>query len=193
MSEVRLVKYDAARNGLAEAHRVDEVKDIRDKALAMKAYAQQAKDDSLLVMATEIKARAEGRAGELLREMDKRLGAKGIGKKVQSPRNDATPSLRDLGISLNQSSAWQRIAAIPEERFETLIAQAAETGSRVTTKALVAEARKGTGGKGKQKREKPFLGPRVEDVVDPLFMVLSDLSKRTKERPAARAAGDCAG
>ena len=122
-----LTKYNAAKRALAEARSIDEVKDIRDKAAAMRLYAMQAKDRVLIDHATEIRLRAERRAGELLTDMEKNKGARGSGSNQHEVRSrDATapPKLSDLNINKSQSSRWQRLADIPDDDFEELVARA---------------------------------------------------------------------
>lgn len=138
----QLVRYEQARHALAEAHRVDEVKDIRDKAEAMAAYARQARDTELIEYATEIKVRAERRCGELLAKAER--AQRGDNRYTAKTSDDATsrPTLSDLGLTRDQSSRYQQIAAMPARHFETAIQMAKATAGEVTTAFMLREAKK---------------------------------------------------
>jgi hypothetical protein len=138
-----LTKYETARAALAEAHRVDEVKDIRDKAEAMAAYARQAKDNDLIQYATEIKVRAERRCGELLTSTQRAPA----GRPGANRSNDATnspPTLAQMGLTKDESSRYQQLAAMPAEHFETAVATAKATAGQVTTAFMLREAKRHT-------------------------------------------------
>ena len=146
---VTLVRYDAARKALAAAHRVDEVKAIRDKAEAVRVYAKQAGDFELQNRAAEIRLRAERRAGELLADMAKNPGTRGAGR----PRRDGTkirrssnttayppPKLDEIGVTRDQSSKWQRLARmIDDATFGRALTQARDKNGELTTAALLRE------------------------------------------------------
>jgi hypothetical protein len=118
-----LVKYDAARHALAEAVRVDEVKNIHDIAVAMKAYAKQANDKQMEIDASEIRIRAERRLGEMLREQKQTVGLAKAGRPKIGPTEEPildrdVPTLASVGISKKLSSRSQAIAAIPRAEFD---------------------------------------------------------------------------
>jgi hypothetical protein len=140
----QLVRYEAARTALAEAHRIDEVKDIRDKAEAMAAYARQAHDTAMIEMATEIKVRAEIRGGELLKlmgERGERHNGRGNNKSPELASHDVRPTLSDLGVTENESSRWQRLAEIPEPQREAAIESMKKTVGQVTTAGMLRFAK----------------------------------------------------
>ncbi len=106
----QLVRFDAMCRAIDSAYRVDEVKDIRDKAVALEAYAKQAKNTENERRACEIRLRAERKAGKLLKKTVKRGGSKLRGV-----------TLKKHGMSKGQSYRWQKLADVPQEQFESAL------------------------------------------------------------------------
>lgn len=154
---MELVLYGNARTALAALHSVDEIKNIRDKAEAMAAYARQAKDNELIQYATEIKVRAEQRCGEMLRDQPKNKGVSAGGERNAAGRTvrlaDSTPTLADLGLTRDESSRYQQLAAMSVEHFEAAIATAKATAGEITTAFMLREAKKAT--QSMRRRSKP--------------------------------------
>jgi len=136
-----LIRYEQARTALAECHRVDEVKDIRDKAEAMAAYARQAKDQDLILWATEIKVRAERKCGELLRAVERAPGNR-TDRTSYEPVTKYQQALNDNNLNHMAASRFQQLASMSEEHFEAAVATAKDTAGQVTTAFMLREAGK---------------------------------------------------
>ena len=119
-----LVKYEAARQALAECSRVDECKDWSDKAAALAAYAKQANDSTLHNMALRIQQRAQRRMGELLKQIPEQRGGDRGGPTGGRPPVGETRTrvAKDAGLSEHQRKTALRIASVPEQAFEAAVA-----------------------------------------------------------------------
>ena len=93
------------------------------EAQAGRTYAKQMKaSEETVNYAAEIKLRAERRLGQVLAETPKAKGTRGLGRPCLGgiptiPPNSDAPTLSELGISKQQSSDSQRLAAVPEREF----------------------------------------------------------------------------
>lgn len=113
------ISYEAAQSALANCQQVDECKDWADKAAALASYAKQSQDESLLLMAQRIKARAVRRAGELLAQIEPARGANQNIQEGTRPNVDTrSDAARDAGFSSHQQKQAVRIAAVPARDFE---------------------------------------------------------------------------
>jgi hypothetical protein len=120
-AESQLMRYDTMCRAIDAAYEVDEVKDIRDQAIALEVYARQAKNTEAERKACEIRLRAERRAGELSRQ----IPHSNPGSRKKDLAGAVPPKsqvLRDAGVSEDQARQWEKLAAVPEPEFEAALA-----------------------------------------------------------------------
>jgi phage N-6-adenine-methyltransferase len=118
-----LVRYDAACRAVAEAKSVDEVKELRDKAEAMRAYARQAKNKTLEIDAAEIRIRAERRIGAIMAAQREAGGLADGGDAMRArvagkPEVATRLTLAEVGIDKNLADRARKLAAVPQEAFD---------------------------------------------------------------------------
>ncbi len=130
---------------LATCKDVGQVKDVRDRAAAIGVWLRsqraslQAQND-----AAEIMIRSARRGGELVREMPKHPGARGVPQKGKTrggklpPRVDAPPTLDELGIDKTTAKRWQQVARVPEPVFELYVSSVRARAEKLTTSGAIA-------------------------------------------------------
>jgi len=136
-----LTHFDRARQELELAASVDEVKKIRDQAEALRQYAKQSRLSlNMQNRCAEIRIRAERRAGDMLKDMEKHPPGPIPVRDRLHDATDLPPRLEDLGISKSQSSRWQLIASIPEQDFEERVESLKANGRELTSFEMLSLA-----------------------------------------------------
>jgi len=138
-----LIRWNKLKQAIVEAKSIDEVKLIKDKAEAMRAYSKQI-GESLTVQndICEIKLRAERRMGEMLKETELYKGGGQLPKEKRS--HDVTTSLKlvEIGLQKHQSARYQKIADLPKETFEKIITETKKEEKELTEALMINTSKK---------------------------------------------------
>jgi protein gp37 len=136
-----LVLYDAACRAVAEAASIDEAKEIRNQAVAMAAYAKQAKNRNMEADAIEIRLRATRKLDQLRQAQKATVGlAKGGGDKKSDHRGKRNPTdpptLAEAGIDKNLAKEGRKLGALSEQEFELKLVEAREAVTSAASKVI---------------------------------------------------------
>jgi hypothetical protein len=132
-----------AERALAEARSIEEIKNIRDQAEAVRTYARSASlGFEIQSYAAEVRLRAERKAGRLLLECKLRGGDR------RSKSCDGTVTLSELGVTKKQSFCWQLEACVSDADFKQYVSRCRKLNKELTSAGLVRLARSGRKGRG---------------------------------------------
>jgi hypothetical protein len=135
-----LVMVDRAYQALVEAVEFQGVRQVRNLAVAAAAYAREANDTRLLDRAQELRTRAEHKGGQMLdasakagqRATEKGNVNPGTKKKVSNSSTPSPVTLAQIGITRDQASKWQQLAALPDDKFEEALVLTKEVAHEVS-------------------------------------------------------------
>jgi N6-adenosine-specific RNA methylase IME4 len=131
--------YNKARTPLDKAQSIDEVKEIKNRAEAVRIYALKAGDKKLREDAAEVGLRADFLGKELAKKMREHgeLAKQGNRKEYRKGTHVGT-FLKDIGLSRKQSSKWHQLDPVTKAEFEQAIKKVREK-DELTKAAVIRE------------------------------------------------------
>ncbi|APZ96362.1 hypothetical protein [Fuerstiella marisgermanici] len=135
-----LALLNQAHAALMEACTVEEVRDVRDRAEAVRSYAKKARlGREMVVEASALRLRSERRLGQLLQQLPLAKASRGNQYSADDDQDNPESQIRlqDVGITKSDSSRLQRIAAVPEDRFQTYVKECLDAGRECSTAACL--------------------------------------------------------
>jgi transposase len=149
-----LTRYEAARRALAAASNVDEVKDIRDKAVALREYARRANNTEMEEQCVRIRLHSEKRLGEMMAEQKASgrmaVGAKGVGPIAGYQKShNAPPTLAQSGVDKNLAIRARTARKLTDAEIDARAANETRAAKRDAAGRHAAELRR----KGMSKKE----------------------------------------
>lgn len=147
---------DNAKQQLAEIKTIESGVNYLNKVKAIEVWAKaEKKDAELQNMIAEQKIRTQRILGQLLKENGEMRGGNNGNQYTQVAKSNDT-TLATFGITKDQSSTFQKIAALPEEIFEAEIATAkveSEKRIELTTSRVLTAAKEYEQAKKKEDAE----------------------------------------
>lgn len=144
---------------LDEAKSMNDIKIVRDKAEAARVFVKAARLGlELQNRAAELKLRAERKAGKQLTALHLRGGDR------RSNHQRPILTLKEIGISRDQSQRWQRLAAVPNREFARYLRDSIENGREISSAGLLRIAMKS---QTNRRRRPVCMSPR--DIGEPVI------------------------
>lgn len=152
-----LAKLDQATRMLAEIHTIDDATQLISLAEAARVYARQVKLGlEAQNHASEIKARAQRKAGEILDSIDGQPGARtDLPTSLPDETRLKQDVYDDVGITRKTANVWQMIAKLPEEVLTQYIIEVKEDERELTTSGLLKFTKQFLAGEKEEAPELP--------------------------------------
>ncbi len=132
------ISVEQALDLLRRAKTISQAKFVYDRGKAVEALvrAERAGADAVNE-SREIQLWAARKVGELIADLPKATGAKGVGKSAV-PAGNRTPTYADQGLSKKEAALWQKYAATPEDVFAQHIDGIRSRSEKLTSSAIIA-------------------------------------------------------